>query len=91
MKVRFLKRAVQDLNAIDEYTRERSPRGATRIGARIRKRVDDLAHFPEMGTASDKAGLRQLYVAKAPYILIYRIRDDEVQIITILHTSRRRS
>lgn len=91
MKVRFLKRAVQDLINIDEYTREHSPKGAARVGARIRKRANDLAQFPESGQPSTKVGLRQLYVAKTPYILIYRVRDDEVQIITILHTSRRRS
>jgi toxin ParE1/3/4 len=91
VKVRFLKRAVQDLINIDNFTRKESPRGAARIGARIRKRADDLAQFPEQGTASDKVGVRQLYVAKTPYILVYRIKNDEVQIITILHASNRRS
>lgn len=69
-KVRFLKRAIQDLIEIDEHTRAHSPRGAARVGARIRKRADDLARFPESGTLSEKTGLRQLYVAKAPYMLI---------------------
>lgn len=91
MKVRFLKRAVQDLIDIEAYTRQHSPRGAARIGARIRKRADDLAQFAEQGTPSDRVDVRQLYVAKTPYILIYRIRRQEVQIITILHTSNRRS
>lgn len=91
MKVRFLKRAVQDLINIEAFTRKESPRGAARVGARIRKRADDLAQFPEQGTPSDKAGVRQLYVPKTPYIIIYRIKSDEVQIITILHTSNRRS
>lgn len=91
MKVRFLKRAVQDLINIDAYTREHSPRGAARVGARIRKRADDLAQFPEQGTRSDKANVWQLYVAQTPYILIYRIEKNEVQIITILHASNRRS
>lgn len=91
MRVRFLKRAVQDLINIEAYTREHSPRGAARVGERIRKRAYDLAQFPEQGTASEKAGVRQLYVAKTPYMRIYRIKRDEVQIITILHTSNRRS
>jgi len=89
-EVLFLKRAVQDLIDIEAYTRERSPQGAARIGARIRKRADDLAQFPEQGTESPKAGVRQLYVGRTPYMLIYRIFGAEVQILTILHTSRRR-
>lgn len=91
MRVRFLKRAVQDLLNIETYTREHSPRGASRIGARLKKRAEDLAQFPEQGTESEKAGIRQVYVAQTPYILIYRIKGDEVQIITILHTSNRRA
>ncbi len=91
MRVRFLKRAVQDLINIEAYTRKHSPNGAARIGARIKKRADDLGQFPEQGTPSDKAGVRQLYVAKTPYILIYRLKKDEVQVITVLHTSNRRS
>ena len=91
MKVRFLKRAVQALINIEAYTRQHSPRGAARVGARIQKRANDLAQFPEQGTQSEKAGVRQLYVSQTPYILIYRVKRDEVQIITILHTSNRRS
>lgn len=91
MKVRFLKRAVQDLMEIEAYTRRHSPQGAARVGARIRKRAYDLAQFPEQGTESPKAGVRQIYVGKAPYMLIYRVQGEEVQILTILHTSRRRS
>jgi toxin ParE1/3/4 len=90
VKVRYLERAVNDLIKIEEHLRSESPRGAARIGSRIRKRADDLAQFPFQGTKSRRADLFQLYVAKTPYILIYRVKGEEVHIITIVHTSQRR-
>lgn len=90
MRVRYLDQAVRDLIRIEAYLREHSPRGAARVGARIRKRANDLSQFPDQGTPSRRHGLRQLYVTKTPYILIYRVRDDEVHIITIVHASQRR-
>lgn len=90
MKVRFLKRAIRDLNRIEAYIRAESPSGAKRIGARLRKRAQDLAQFPFQGTQSVRHDLYQLYVTRTPYILIYRVRDDEVQILTIVHASQRR-
>ena len=90
MKVRFLKRAVRDLHQIEEYIRAESPSGAARVGARIRKRAEDLGQFPFQGTKSEHADLFQLYVARTPYILIYRVRNDEVHVITVVHASQRR-
>jgi toxin ParE1/3/4 len=90
VKVRYLQRAVADLIRIEAHIRAESPRGAARVGARIRKRAGDLAQFPFQGTRSRRHGVFQLYVAKTPYILIYRLENDEVQIITVVHTSQRR-
>lgn len=91
MRVRYLERAVADLTRIEAYLRSESPRGAARVGARIRKRAQDLAQFPFQGTRSrQRKNLYQLYVTKTPYILVYRVENDEVQIITIVHTSQRR-
>lgn len=90
MRVRFTARALRDLNRINAYILSESPSGAARIGARIRKRANDLAQFPFQGTKSQRQDLFQLYVSQTPYMLIYRVRADEVQIVTIVHTSQRR-
>ena len=90
MKVRFLARAAQDLARIAERTRTESPAGAARIGARLKKRADDLTLFPEQGTLSPRTGLREIYVTRTPYILIYRVAANQVQIITIVHAKQRR-
>ena len=34
-------------------------------------------------------GTRELVIAGTPYIVPYRVRDDVVQIITVLHNAQR--
>jgi addiction module RelE/StbE family toxin len=89
VKVRYTKRALRDLAAIDVYITQHSPKGAARIGARIRKRIDDLRESPEQGALSEKQGVRILVVARTPYVVLYRVRQ-EVEVLTILHGFRRR-
>jgi toxin ParE1/3/4 len=90
LKVRYLARALRDLRRIDEFVRRESPARARDTGERIEKRIADLALFPLQGTQSARRNLRQLYVTRTPYIVIYRVVRREVQIVTIVHASQQR-
>ena len=91
MKVRFLELALADLHRIEDYLRERSKAGADRVAGRIRKRIADLAQFPDQGTASRRRrGARQIYVTKTPYIVVYRVTSEEVQILAVIHAKQRK-
>ncbi|RRD69136.1 type II toxin-antitoxin system RelE/ParE family toxin [Desulfovibrio sp. OH1186_COT-070] len=57
--------------------------------AHIRKRVVELAKRPEMGRPGRVFGTRELVIERYPYIVPYRIRGREVQIIRVFHTSQR--
>jgi len=89
VRIRYTKRALNDLARIEAYTKKHSPGGAARIGARLRDRVDDLLQFPDQAPVGERRGLRQLFVSRTPYIVIYRVRTD-IEIVTIVHVSQRR-
>ncbi len=56
---------------------------------RIRKRGNaDLAEHPELGRVGRVGGTRELVVTGTPYLLVYRIRGDELQILRVLHGRR---
>lgn len=88
MRLRYTKRALGDLAGIEAYLRQHSPRGAARIGARVRKRIDDLIQFPQQSAQSD-SDARMLVVTRTPYIVIYRI-TREVEILAIIHSAQHR-
>jgi len=89
MKVIWFKSAINDLQSLKEYITLDDPHAARLVVSRIKKSVDLLSEQPAMGRLGRVPGLRELVVDKAPYILPYRVRDNKIEILRVLHTSRR--
>jgi addiction module RelE/StbE family toxin len=64
-------------------------RAAANVAARIRKAVARLADFPGLGRPGRVPGTRELVVEGTPYIVAYHAVDDQVEILRVLHGSRR--
>jgi len=85
----YAPRALRDLEAIAEYLSERSPSGAANVMDAIKSSIDALTAFPKIGPTIDDAGHRRLSVLRFPYVIFYRLAEDEILILHIRHTSRR--
>ena len=85
MRIVWLNQAVADLYHIREYIRLENPAAAEKTGVRIEAAVAGLARFPEMGAAGDVPGTRELIIPRLEYFAVYRLRDDAVQILRVLH------
>jgi plasmid stabilization system protein ParE len=70
------------------YVAAQSDEAASRIADRIMAAGNNLALFPQIGRPSRLAGRRALVVDQ--YVLLYRLRRDNVQIIAVEHGARRR-
>lgn len=77
--------ALNDRTAIFDYIEEENPRAAIMIDERIEAEVERLAKFPEIGRPGRVEGTRELVIAGTPYIAAYRIQDDFVLILRVLH------
>ena len=88
MRVRWTRRALQSLDSIAEYIARDRPGAAARMVERIDDAVGLLARYPEMGRPGRVPGTRELIVSGSPYIVPYRLRGEEVEIITVLHAAR---
>ena len=77
--------AIADRDAIFDYIEADSPRAAASVDDRIRACVDNLKRFPEMGRPGRIEGTRELVISRTPYIAAYRIADDTVRILRLLH------
>ena len=52
-------------------------------------RVAGLTRFPESGRPGRVEGTRGLVVGRTPYVVVYRIGADGVQVPRVLHGTRR--
>lgn len=90
MTVSWTESALDDLRAVEAYISRRSPGYARGMVARLFSRADGLASQPQIGPSLlgyEGQGLREVY--ESPYRLVYRVAADRVEIIAIVHASRR--
>jgi toxin ParE1/3/4 len=90
MKVRFTRTAQRDLDQIHAYISQDSPAIASRVVARLIERSRALADNPFEGRETDEPNARVIVIPRLRYFIFYTIAADEIHIIHIRHTSRRR-
>jgi toxin ParE1/3/4 len=88
MTVKWSKRALASLAGITEYIEQDNPTRAKTFVQEIRQKSNILVQFPNLGRAGRAIGTREL-VAHKNYIIVYRVRGEDVQIIEVMHTSRK--
>jgi toxin ParE1/3/4 len=89
MKIVWQKRAVSDLYQVNEYIRQDNPQAAEKIGSIIESAITNLARYPEMGRKGDVPGTRELVIPGTAYFIAYRITNEAVQILRVLHSKQK--
>ncbi len=85
MKLRFSRAAKADIQSIFDYIAKDNPRIAARVVGEIETATQRLAQFPLSGRAGAVHETRELVVPRLPYIAVYQITLDAVEIIAIFH------
>jgi len=85
MKVRWLKRGLTSLSALEYFIAVENRGAARRVVDRIEKAVARLGQFPLMGRVGFVAGTRELIVPGSEYLVIYCVTEKEVQILRVFH------
>ena len=88
MEIIWRASALNDLEAVREFIVQDNPRAAARVLTTIRAAVDRLGQHPGLGRAGRVEGTRELIVSNAPYIVAYRVVENQVRILAVIHTSR---
>jgi plasmid stabilization system protein ParE len=69
---------------------ERRPRWGGRVFEAVTKSLSLIEAHPEIGSPRrSRPPVRQLKVRGFPYLVVYRIRPDDVYVVAVAHTSRR--
>ena len=90
MRLRWTRRAERDLDEIASYIGQDSPAAAARVILELIDHVEaNLPGRPAIGRPGRVLGTRELVIAGLPYIVPYRVREKDIEILRVLHTSRR--
>lgn len=89
MQIKWLRKSLKNLEQAYDYVAEDDLDAAIGIVLKIRAATDQLAEFPMMGRTGRIEGTRELVIANTPYIVIYRTKGNAVQILRVLHSSRK--
>jgi toxin ParE1/3/4 len=81
--------ALDDIDAAGSYIADDNPRAALDMANRVIEATAYLADHPTLGRQGRLRGTRELVVSGTPFLIIYRIRYNEVQLLRVLHHARR--
>jgi toxin ParE1/3/4 len=87
--VDWAERALAQLQAAHDYIARSSPGYARLLVDRIVTRADGLARLPEIGAVVpeyEDEGIREVF--EHPYRILYRVEDDRVQVVAVIHAAR---
>jgi toxin ParE1/3/4 len=90
MKVVWTRKASRHLRAgYDYWASESSKASADTLLDRIFSAVERLERFPETGRPGRVPGTRELVIVPTPFLVAYRIRRSNIEILSLLHGARK--
>lgn len=88
MRLIWLARARIAREAAIEYIAEVNPSAALEQLDAVEQQADRLLEHPQMGRPGRVTGTRELVINGSPFILVYQVAGDAIQILHLLHTAQ---
>ena len=89
MRVRWLRKAVKNLDAEADYVAEENAIAAAEMFVYVKAQVDALADFPATGRPGRIPNTRELVIDRYPFVVPYRVVGDELHVLRVFHTRRK--
>ena len=86
MRIRWSPEAAGDLERIVRRIQKDNPSAANTIY----EGVTSLKDFPHRGRSGRIEGSRELVLAPLPYIAVYRVKEQSIEVLRIYHAAQDR-
>jgi plasmid stabilization system protein ParE len=92
MKLRFTRRALENISDIAAYVREQNPAAALRVQSDIYDTLQNLLIFPRAGRRQSARTVRKLVTPRYSYLIYYRVDEtaEEIVVLNVKHPARER-
>ena len=88
LRVKWSIKALIDFDEAQSYIAHESPDAAVMFGRRIKDAERLLQSNPNIGTTAHLPGARIWVVGRTPYLIVYRVRGDALEIVRLWHGRR---
>ena len=89
MKIRWTPLAAGHLESAYDYLAGDRPGAAAEAIERILSAVEALERHPLMGRKGRIQRTRELVVTGTPFLVAYRVKAEQIEILAVLHGARR--
>ena len=89
MRVRWTREALKDLDEAVGYIAMEDRDTAREMAIAIKVAAKSLATLPNRGRPGFIEGTRELLVPNLPYFFVFSIHDEHVEILRLMHFSRK--
>ena len=88
-KIRWSPDAADDLVRIIEHISKDNNAAAQRVARAAVQQIASLKQFPQMGRAGRVNGTRELALSPLPFVVVYRLKEEWIEIARVLHGAQR--
>lgn len=90
MRLEWREEAIADLERIDRWLSKIENANAIATRRRIDAAASKLERLGDIGRPGKIEGSRELSVRSAPYVLVYKVLPDSIEVIAVYHTAQNR-
>ena len=90
MRIRWTPPAAADMQSISEYLKEHHPQYRQATMRKLYEKIRALKDAPYIGRPGRVEGTRELLFPPMPYIAIYRVHRETIEIWRIYHGAQNR-
>jgi toxin ParE1/3/4 len=83
--LRWLESALKSRFEQLDYIAQENPTAAARLDERVEFDTSRLLKYSRLGRKGRVAGTRELLISQSPFIVVYRIKKNRIEILRMLH------
>ena len=89
MEIIWSPEAAADFRSIIQYIRKENDSAALRVARSILRNIRQLEQFPKSGRPGRVDGTRELPLIPLPFVVVYRVKENIVELARVLHGAQR--
>ena len=88
MSIRWIPKAQRNRLEQLEYIAQDNPLAAINQDEEIERQINMLLAHPQMGRPGRVTGTRELVISGTPFVVIYRLQEQSIEVLRLLHSAQ---